>query len=311
MKAKVFHMKILVTGGAGFVGSNLAEELSKLGNDVVVLDNFFLGTEKNTEGLGVDVIKGDLRDAEAVNKACNGVDVIFNQAAASSSPMFAKNLREAVAVNVDGFVNILNAAKENGTQRIVYASTSSLYGNTAGKLREDMKITPPNFYSATKLANENLARVFTTECGIETVGLRYMSVYGPREEGKGVFANLVSQFLWAMQKNEQPVIYGNGAQTRDFVYVKDVVQANILAMEKNKIGSEIFNVGTGTATSLNSLISLLNRLLGKNIQPKYIEIPVKNYIDTQLSDIAKIKTVLGYAPQYTLEDGIKDVLGLE
>lgn len=301
-------MKILVTGGAGFIGSNLVEELVKLGNDVVVLDNFFLGTKKNLEGLGAEIVNGDIRDEETVGKACDGADYIFNQAAASSSPMFSKNLRDAVSVNVDGFINILNAARENGTKRVMYASTSSLYGNLPGPLREDMNVTPPNFYSVTKLVNEQLASVYTTEYGVETVGFRYMSVYGPREEGKGIFANLVSQFLWALRKDEQPVIYGNGTQTRDFVYVKDVVQANILAMKKQNTGGEVFNVGTGIATNLNDLVVLLNSLLGKTIKPKYIETPVKNYIDAQLSDISKIKSMLGFVPKYTLEDGIKEML---
>jgi len=302
-------MKILVTGGAGFIGSNLVEELARRGHAVVAFDNFYLGTRKNLEGLDIEVVNGDIRDADSVNKAASGVDIVFNKAAASSSPMFAKDLRGAVAVNIDGFINILNASMENGIKKIIYASTSSIYGNLSPPLREDMNVTPPNFYAATKLANEHLAKVYTSEYGIETVGFRYMSVYGPKEEGKGVFANLVSQFLWAIQKNESPVIYGSGEQTRDFVYVKDVVTANILAMEKNNIGSEVFNIGTGTATSLNSLTTLLNRLLGKNVKPKYIKMPVKNYIDTQLGDISKISAKLGFKPLYTLEAGIKDMLG--
>lgn len=301
-------MKILVTGGAGFIGSNLAEELAKRGHEVVALDNFYLGTRKNLKGLNVKIIDGDIRDKDVVNKASDGVDVIFNQAAASSSPMFMKNLRDAVSVNVDGFINVLNAARENSA-KIVYASTSSIYANLHPPLREEMKVIPPNFYSVTKLFNEQLAAVYTSEYNIDTVGFRYTSVYGPKEEDKGVFANLVSQFLWALQKGEQPVIYGSGEQTRDFVYVKDVVAANILAMEKGK-GSEVFNVGTGVATSLNALVALLNRLLGKNIRPKYIKMPVKNYIDTQLADISKIKRALGFEPKYTLEAGIKEMLAI-
>ncbi len=299
-------MKILVTGGAGFIGSNLVEELTKQGHDVVVLDNFYLGTKKNLEGLNVEIVNGDIRDEKIVKKSANGIDCIFNQAAASSSPMFMENLRNAVSANIDGFVNILDAAKENSA-KVIYASTSSIYANLSPPLREDMNVTPPNFYSVTKLANEHLAHVYTSEYGIETVGFRYMSVYGPKEDGKGVFANLVSQFLWAMQRDEQPVIYGDGAQTRDFVYVKDVVAANILAMERGR-GSEVFNVGTGVATSLNSLIALLNRLLEKDINPKCIGMPVRNYINTQLADISKIKRILGFTPKYSLEDGIREML---
>ncbi len=301
-------MKVLVTGGAGFIGSNLVEELSKRGYEVVALDNFYLGTRKNLEGLDVKIIDGDIRNAELVAKAGNGVDCIFNQAAASSSPMFMKNLRDAVSANTDGFINILNAARENGARKVVYASTSSIYGNAGGALREDIRVTPPNFYAVTKMFNEQLASVFTNEYGIQTVGFRYMSVYGPREEGKGVFANLVSQFLWAMKRDEQPLIYGDGTQTRDFVYVKDVVEANMLALEKDV--TDVFNVGTGVATSMNSLIAMLNRILGKSITPAYVATPVKNYIDTQLADISKIGRVLGFKPKYNLEKGIRDMLGM-
>ena len=183
-------MKILVTGGAGFIGSNLVEELVRRDHEVVAFDNFYLGTRTNLEGLDVEVVSGDIRDADSVNKAASGVDIVFNQAAASSSPMFAKDLRGAVAANIDGFINILNAAKDNGAKKIIYASTSSIYGNLRPPLREDMNVTPPNFYAVTKLANEHLAKVYTSECGIETVGFRYMSVYGPKEEGKAFLRTL-------------------------------------------------------------------------------------------------------------------------
>ncbi|MCX5781222.1 MAG: NAD-dependent epimerase/dehydratase family protein, partial [Elusimicrobia bacterium] len=192
---------------------------------------------------------------------------------------------------------------------VVYASTSSMYGNNPPPLREDMKVVSPNFYAATKVAGEDLARVFFEQYGTVTIGLRYMSVYGPRERSKGIFANMVSQFLWAMQKNEQPIIYGDGSQTRDFVFVKDVVSAHLLAMKLKKAG-EIFNVGTGKATSLNQLVDILNNVLGKNIKAKHIEMPVKNYINTQLADITKARKMLGYEPKYELEDGIKAILNI-
>jgi len=301
-------MKILVTGGAGFIGSNVVEELVKLGNEVVILDNFSLGSMNNIASVKdkITVIKGDIRDEKTVMDAARGADYIFNEAAASSSPMFMKDLRGSVAVNIDGFINVLNAARQNDAG-VIYASTSSMYGNNPPPLREDMKVVSPNFYAATKVAGEDLARIYFEEYGTITIGLRYMSVYGPREKGKGIFANLVSQFLWTMQKNEQPVIYGDGAQTRDFVFVMDVVAANLLAMKYKKCG-EIFNVGTGKATSLNKLIDILNKMLGKSIKPKYIEMPVKNYINTQLADISKAKRMLGYEPRYNLEEGIKAVI---
>ncbi len=302
-------MKILVTGGAGFIGSNLVEELAGK-HEVTVLDNFSLGREENLSAVRekIELVKGDICDEALVNRLSAGADVIFNEAAASSSPMFLSDLKKAFAINVEGFINILNAARKNDVSRVIYASTSSIYGNNPTPLVEDMRVEPPNFYSASKLANENLAKLFAKEYRIETVGFRYMSVYGPHEKSKGGFANLVSQFLWAMQRGESPVIYGDGTQTRDFTFVRDVVLANILAMEKPRLGGEIFNIGTGRMASLNELVYLLNRLLGTSIKPVYVENKVKNYIESQQADTSKIMKVLGFVPKYTLEDGIREML---
>ncbi|MBI3190746.1 SDR family NAD(P)-dependent oxidoreductase [archaeon] len=306
-------MKMFITGGAGFIGSNLAEMLVKKNHEVIVLDNFFLGREENLNAIRnkITLVKGDIRDLDLLLKITKNVDVIFNQAAASSRPMFIKDLKDALSINIDGFVNVMNAAKENNIRRVVYASTSSLYGSNKPPLNEGMKMSPVNFYASSKLMNEHIASGFSTEHGIETVGLRYMSVYGPREEGKGEYANLVSQFLWSMKKNERPVIYGDGKQTRDFVYVKDVCQANILAATvKKKMSGEVFNVGTGKSTSLNDAVSMINSILGKSITPKYVKNIVKNYINTQQADISKIKKELGYSHEYDLKKGIKEIISI-
>lgn len=306
-------MKILVTGGCGFIGSNIVEELVRRNHDVVVLDNLSLGRKESLKSVNgsVEIIEGDIRDEKIVSKAAGGCDIIFNEAAASSSPMFMKSLKDAVSVNVNGFINVLNAAKDNSA-RLIYASTSSIYGNSLPPLKEDMKTFPVNFYSTTKLMNEHFAALYSKEHGLETVGFRYMSVYGPHEESKRNFANLVTQFLWAMQKDEQPVIYGDGTQTRDFTYAKDVVHANILAMKsEKKFSGEVLNVGTGVPTSLNELVAVLNRLLKKNIMPKYVPNTVKNYIAAQETDISRIRDVLGFTPRFTLEDGIRDMIKLD
>jgi UDP-glucose 4-epimerase len=172
-----------------------------------------------------------------------------------------------------------------------------------------MKVVPPNFYSVTKIANEQTALLFGQEYDLETVGFRYMSIYGPKEESKGHFASLATQFLWAMKKNEQPVIYGDGKQTRDFTYVKDAVKANMLAMKSKKVMvGEVFNVGSGKAIDLNKLVEIINKLLGKSIKPKYVKIPIKNYIATQFGDNTKISHVLGYKPDYTLERGLVEMV---
>lgn len=304
-------MRVLVTGGTGFIGSNLVIELVKKGYNVIVLDDFSLGKKENIESVGddIEIVNGDIRDFELLKKISVECDVILNQAAASSSPMFRNDLRNAVAVNIDGFVNILYAARINDVKKIIYASTSSIYGNNKPPLKEDMKVEPVNFYASTKLLNEHLAVLFSNEYGIETVGFRYMSVYGPNERSKGIYANLVTQFLWAIMDGKQPEIYGDGTQTRDFTYVKDVVQANILAIEsKKRLLGEVFNVGSGKSHSLNELVQIINRILGKNIKPKYIPVPVKNYIAVQQAYLTKINSVLGYEPKYTLEAGIKDML---
>jgi UDP-glucose 4-epimerase len=306
--------KVLVTGGAGFIGSNIVEALVEEGHGVTVLDNFSLGTEKNLSNAikQVKIIRGDIRDRELLLKITKNMDFIFTEAAASASPMFRERLAECIDINVNGFVNILQAAKENNVRRVIYASTSSVYANNPPPLKEDMKVTPPNFYSVTKLANEHTALLFGQEYDLETVGLRYMSIYGPKEESKGHFANLASQFLWTMQKGEQPVIYGDGSQTRDFTFVKDAVKANILAMKsKKRLIGEFFNVGSGKAVDLNKLVGIINKLLGKSLKPKYVKIPVKNYINTQLGDLTKINRTLGYKPDYTLERGLVEMINMQ
>ena len=305
-------MRVLVTGGAGFIGSNITEALVERGHDVVVLDNFFMGKKENLQEISdkIEFVEGSITDENLINKITKDVDVICNQAAASSSPMFSLDgLRSAVNVNVDGFNIILKSAVENNVKRVVYASTSSIYGNNPPPLREDMKVIPPNFYAATKLMNEYSAALFSQNHGLETVGFRYMSIYGRHEEGKTIYANLVTQFLWMMQKGKRPIIYGDGKQTRDFVYSKDVARANLMAIEsKKKLSGEVLNIGIGKATSLNQLIVLLNKALGEKIKPKYVRMPVKNYIKTQRADIKKTKKVLHFSAKYSLEEGLKDIL---
>lgn len=300
-------MKILVTGGCGFIGSNLAESLVDNGHDVTVLDNYLLGRNENIEKIKakIKLVKGDIRNEKLVMKLTNNTDIIFNEAAASSSPMFMKTLKDAVSANVDGFINILNAAKENYVKRVIYASTSSIYGNQK-LLKENMLTTPPNFYAVTKLMNEHLAILFGQNYDLETVGFRYMSVYGPNENSKGIYANIATQFLKDMKNGKSPVIYGDGTQMRDFIYVKDVVKANILAMNsKKKMIGEVLNVGTGNSTSLNKLVRIINKTIGKNIKPTYVKNTVKNYIQVQKADITRCKKTIGFIPDFTLEQGLK------
>jgi UDP-glucose 4-epimerase len=293
-------VKIVVTGGAGFIGSNLCEELVNE-HEVIVYDDFSFGKMENLNRIKdkVQVLKGDIADSKIKSLKC---DAIVHLAGTSSAPMFMPDPSKGVVTNVDGFLNVMECARKNDV-KVVYASTSSIYGNNPTPLTENQKVVPPNFYSVSKLAMENIAHLYNQEFGIESAGLRFMSVYGPHERAKGKFANLVSQFMWWMLKGENPVIYGDGTQTRDFIYVKDIVQAIKLCLGVK--GSEIYNVGTGAAYSLNQLVEILNDVMGLSIDPTYVENPIKNYIMTQLADITKIGKI-GYKPEYTLKKGIEE-----
>ncbi|QQR83588.1 NAD-dependent epimerase/dehydratase family protein [Candidatus Peregrinibacteria bacterium] len=198
---------------------------------------------------------------------------------------------------------------QNGVKKVLYASTSSLYGNNPMPLTEDQRVTPPNHYAVTKQVYEHAGRCFNQVYPqVEVIGFRFMSIYGPNEEAKGKYANLISQFCWDMARNLPPVIYGDGTQFRDFTNVRDVVQALTKAIEtEKKIGADVFNIGTDRATSLNQIVAALNKAFGKNIQPTYIENPVKEgYVKGQHADISKIREVLGYEPTVTLEVGIQE-----
>ena len=301
-------MKILVTGGLGFIGSNLAKALVKKGHKVSVIDNLLLGKPENVSFVKdkIQVIIGDVNKKEDLEKA-GKPEIIFHMAASSSSPMFQEDLKGCYRNNIEGFINILEFARDSGTKKVIYASTSSIYGNNPTPLREDDKVIPPNYYSVTKLDTEYTAHIFAKANNLECLGFRFMSVYGPGEKSKGKFANLASQFLWEMMAGRQPILYGDGTQRRDFTHVDDIVQANILAMETNKkFESTIFNIGESKDYSLLELVEIINKVLGTDIKPSFIPNPIKGtYIYTQLGDLTKIKKELGYEPQVSLEDGIR------
>jgi len=303
-------MKILVTGGAGFIGSNLVEALVEKRHEVIVVDNLFLGTEGNLAKVMKDVnfFKGDLRDKELIKNISKDCDFIFHEAAASSAPMFFKDPTESFSSTVDGFLNILHAAKENNVKRVIYASSSSVYCKLKPPHREDMQVIPIDLYTLSKIVVEKMAKIYTDLFGLETVGFRYFSVYGPHEKAKGKYANIISQFLWDMKKGISPVIYGDGTQTRDFIYVKDVIQANLLAMDmKKKIAGEVFNVGGGSAKSFNDIVEILNKVLETSLKPKYVKNPIKNYVMHTLADTKKAKTILGFEAKYSLEQGLNEI----
>lgn len=297
--------RILVTGGAGFIGSNFCN-LNQDRYEVIALDNLLLGDQRNLNS-EIRFIRGDAGDQSDLNQV-EPVDTVIHLAGTSSAPMFMDEGFVPGYVNsVASFVTTLDWARKNGAKKFLYASTSSLYGNNPLPLVESQHVTPPNHYAVTKELYEHCAIAFTKVYPeMNVIGFRFMSVYGPNEEAKGKYANIISQFTWDMARDRAPVIFGDGTQFRDFTNVRDIVAAMVLAIEsKEHFSAELFNIGTGRSTSLNEIVTALNRAFGKNISAKYINNPVKEgYVMGQAADISKIQTMLGYKPTVKLEDGI-------
>ncbi len=295
-------MKALVTGGTGFIGSNLVEALVD-DYEVTVLDNFHTGSMDNLAAVSRDitVIKGSCNDAMSFGLK---PDIIFHLGIPSSSPMYKRNpLLMGEAIN--GMVNIMELARHAGSQKVILASSSSLYNGITPPHRENMEIKVTDYYTEARLAMERLAELYHMLYGIDYAALRFFSVYGPHEEAKRQYANMISQFLWEMRAGTAPVIFGDGTQTRDFVYVKDLVDGIILASRK---GTGILNLGTGKAYSFNDVINVLNHKLGTKIQPVYRDNPISNYVMHTLADTSKM-TALGFETRYSLEKGIELLVG--
>lgn len=296
-------MRVLVTGGAGFIGSNLVEELVKE-HEVIVLDNFHTGSMDNLRGLANDI--------EIIEDSCNNllnrnikVDAIYHLGIPSSNLMYKENpLLVGEAIN--GSINVLEVARRDGI-KAVFASTSSLYNRLEPPHREDMQIKVTDYYMETRLCIERLAKLYNILYGVQCIGLRLFSIYGPKEEAKGKYANVLSQFMWDIKAGRRPIVYGDGSQTRDFTFVKDAVRAFILAMESN-IDYGIFNVGTGVSYTFNEIIEILNRKLKKDVKPTYVKNPIKNYVMHTLADTTKARERLGFEAQYPLEEGIDQII---
>jgi len=298
-------MKVLVTGGAGFIGSNLVEELVRSGEEVIVLDDFSTGSAENLKAVQKKVRVIQASCQRILELKLPEVKKIFHLGIPSSSPMYRDNPL-LVGEAVIGFMNVFELAKRN-CARVVYASTSSLYRGCPMPHREDTMSEPFDYYTEARIAMERLARVYHELYGVSSVGMRFFSVYGPHERAKGKYANNVSQFLWSMLEDRPPEIYGDGEQTRDFVHVSDVVKACLKAVD-SELGCEVINVGTGKQTSFNRVVELLNKSLGKSIKPVYLPNPVKNYVYHTLADLTKAKKLLGYRPTVTIEEGIRQLV---
>lgn len=302
--------RVLITGGAGFIGSNLARHLLSHGHEVIAVDDLSLGKSENLPP-EVTLIVGDIARPE-VWQDMPAVDGVVHLAGASSAPMFGDNLVGCYDNNIQGFIRVLEYAQQCGARRVAYASTSSVYGNVTPPLREDGPLDLPNFYAVSKYCMEQIARMFYIQNGVETIGLRFMSVYGPREDHKGRFANLVSQFIWDVEQGRSPIVYGDGQQTRDFTNVRDIAEAlRLVLTHPESLESTVFNVGTAEETQVNDLVALLGELMGRPVEPEHIPNPVRQgYVRFQCASLDRITTQLGYRASVSLREGVDEILGL-
>lgn len=311
------NKKVLVTGGAGFIGSNLTEELLRNNNQVICLDNFSTGHEKNLAGFinhrNFCLIEGDIRSYETCKIAAEGVDYVYHQAALGSVPRSINDPLITNEVNVSGFINMLQAAKEAKVKRFIYAASSSTYGDHPALPKVEEEIgSPLSPYAVTKYVNELYAQVFSKTYGIETIGLRYFNVFGKRQDPDGAYAAVIPKFVKSFILKESPVINGDGAHSRDFTYVENVVQANLLAAatENPTAINKVYNVAFGSQTSLKELVENLKALLSA-YDPEISKVKVKygpdriGDIKHSLASIEKAKSLLGYNPKFSVIEGLQ------
>ncbi|MFC4246653.1 NAD-dependent epimerase/dehydratase family protein [Natribaculum luteum] len=298
------NKRVLVTGGAGFIGSNLANQLAA-SNDVVVVDDGYLGTPENLEESVEFHERSVLEDDLPTD-----VDVVFHLAALSSYAMHEENPTTGARVNVEGFVNVVEQARQDGCDTVVYASTSSIYGSQTEPSPEEMDVTVNTGYEASKMARESYAEYFSNHYDVTMAGMRFFSVYqgyGGAEEHKGEYANVIAQFADDLANGDAPVLYGDGTQTRDFTHVDDIVRGLELAAEHEL--DDIYNLGTGESYSFNTLVDMLNEELGTDIEPEYVANPIPEdvYVHDTCADPTKMLEATGWEPQVTFEEGLRRV----
>jgi nucleoside-diphosphate-sugar epimerase len=299
----------LVTGGAGFIGSHLTEELVRRGHSVRVVDNLVTGKRRNLDHLsGVEFVEGDLADPGIAERAANGMDYVLHQAAIPSVPRSVNDPVASNRANIDASLNILVAARDARVKRLVYAGSSSAYGDTPTlPKREDMPTSPLSPYALQKLVTELYCQMFTRLYGFETVTIRYFNVFGPRQDPGSPYSGVISLFSTALLERHRPIIYGDGEQTRDFTYVANVVDGVLRACEAAKVAGEVINVATGGRISLNELLRTMNRVVGTDLEALYREPRAGDVRDSQ-ADITKARALLGYTPSVGLEEGLRKTL---
>lgn len=297
---------MLVTGGAGFIGSHIVEKLLDVGHDVRVLDDLSTGSRENVEGFGagMEFVEGDVRDIDVVRCATTGVDVVFHEAALASVPRSVDDPVTTNNVNVLGTLNVLLASRDAGVGRVVYASSSSIYGESPElPKREDMAPAPQSPYAVSKLAGEYYCGVFSRLYGLDCVALRYFNVFGPRQDPTSQYAAVVPIFVTALLAGRRPVVYGDGEQSRDFTYVDNVVAANILAADGGGCAGEVMNAACGSTVTVNELFGKLCELVGASLRPIY-EAPRPGDVKHSYADIAKARSSLRFEPSVGFEEGL-------
>lgn len=305
------YSRILVTGGAGFIGSNLVDRLLDKGFEVYVIDNLDTGRLENIahhqDKKEFHFIKGDIRDHQLVKQVMSDVDVVFHEAALASVALSMQDPLLANDINVSGTLSLLKHSSDLGVKRFIYASSAAVYGDSGPrKKREDMTPNPTSPYGASKLAAENYVRLFKTVYGLETVSLRYFNVYGPRQPSdlQSPYSAAITIFMNRLQRNMPPIIYGDGEQTRDFIYIDDVVEANMLALNAKHVAGEVFNVATGTSTSINHAANTLKKIMSKEHLENVYADARPGDIRHSTAEIDKAKRVLGFHPRTSLEEGL-------
>lgn len=300
-------MRYLVTGGAGFIGSNMVDEILRRGHEVVVLDDLSTGKESNLTAVRskIDLRIGSITDLAAVQSACQGVNYVVHLAARTSVPRSVKDPLETNRVNIDGTLNVLVAARDAKVRRIVYAASSSAYGETPTLPKvETMQPEPISPYGVTKYVGELYAQVFGRVYGLENASVRYFNVFGPRQDPTSQYSGVLSRFMLAVIEGQPPVVYGDGEQSRDFTYIQNVVDETLRACEAKSASGLVFNGGTGARITINQVLKLLEKITGKKIQAKYDPLRTGDIRDSQ-ADISLARKVLGYDPLVHFEEGLK------
>ncbi len=296
-------MRVLVTGGAGFIGSHLVDALEARGDEVVVLDDLSTGKRENLAGRAARLVVGDVGDPSAVAEAIEGCELVYHEAAVASVPKTIEAPLATCRVNFTGTLNVLEAARAAGSRRVVFASSAAVYGNREGAVNEQDTPNPLSPYAIEKLCAEHYVRTWSSLFGLETVGLRYFNVFGPRQDPSSPYSGVISIFVDRLRRGAVPTIFGDGEQTRDFVYVADVVQANLLAGEVAAASGGVFNIARGEQVSLNRLYTGLAKLCGVDAKPNY-GVARAGDIKHSLADIGRARELLGYAPAVPVEEGL-------